>query len=236
MNEGRIAPWRLWTALVPAMVLPFLAALMYFVVLSGDHRARVLYAGTKVFMAFWPVFAVQWILHGRLPVPRLLDVRHLKALPLGLVTGAGAVLLMLGLLHGPLGPMVAAHAAEIRAKAAEFGILDHYWLFAVTLSVLHSLLEEFYWRWFVFGKLRAVVPRPAAHLMAGAAFALHHVVVVAVFFSLGWGLVLGAMVGVGGIVWSLLYDRQGTLTGAWLSHTIVDLGIMVVGYGLIFGK
>lgn len=236
MTGDRTAPWRLWTALVPAMVLPFFAALLYFVVLSENHAARVLYAGTKVFMVFWPVFAVQWILHGRLPVPRLRDARHLKALPLGLVTGAGVVLLMMALLQGPLGPVVAAHAPEVKAKAAAFGILDHYWLFAVSLSVVHSLLEEFYWRWFVFGKLRDVVPRPAAHLLAGAAFALHHVVVVTVFFSLGWGLVLGALVGAGGVVWSLLYDRQGTLTGAWLSHAVVDLGIMVVGYGLIFGK
>jgi hypothetical protein len=44
---------------------------------------------------------------------------------------------------------------------------------------------------------------------------------------------LGGAVGLGGIIWSLLYQRQGTLSGAWLCHAIVDMGIMAIGYKLL---
>ena len=76
---------------------------------------------------------------------------------------------------------------------------------------------------------------PLAHLLAAAAFAAHHVVVISQYFGWGWGLALGAFVGVGGALWSWMYQRQGTLAGVWLSHLIVDLFVMWIGYGLIFG-
>lgn len=33
---------------------------------------------------------------------------------------------------------------------------------------------------------------------------------------------------------SLLYQRQGTLAGAWACHLAADLGIMGIGYRLLF--
>ena len=51
---------------------------------------------------------------------------------------------------------------------------------------------------------------------------------------MAWALVFAALVGVGGVIWSLLYARQRTLLGAWISHLLVDVGIMALGYKLIF--
>ena len=49
-----------------------------------------------------------------------------------------------------------------------------------------------------------------------------------------FGLVLlGASVGFGGVAWSLLYQHQRTLSGAWLCHAIVDMGIMAIGFRLL---
>ena len=38
---------------------------------------------------------------------------------------------------------------------------------------------------------------------------------------------------VGGVFWSWLYDRTGSLLGPWLSHLMIDAGIFWVGYELI---
>ena len=157
----------------------------------------------------------------------------MKALPLGAAAGLVLVALMFAAMATPLGHVVVGGSEAIRAKALQFGLLSHYWVFALALSIVHSLVEEVYWRWFVFGRLRRVVSLPWAHLLAGAAFAAHHVVVTAVFFSLPVGLLLGGAVGLGGVSWSLLYQRQGTLAGAWLCHAIVDMGIMAIGYKLL---
>jgi membrane protease YdiL (CAAX protease family) len=224
---------RRWLGVVPAMILPGLGALAYFVGFRESGLIRALYAATKLFTLLWPVVAATVLLRERLPG---LDglARHLRALPLGAATGAGLVLAMFGLMTTPLGAVVAAGAPAIRAKVESFGVLGHYWLFGGLISTLHALLEEYYWRWFVYGQLRRLLPSAWAHGVAGAAFALHHIVITSVYFGPAWGVPLGAAVGVGGVIWSSIYERQGTLAGAWLSHILVDLGLFTIGYRLIF--
>jgi CAAX protease family protein len=233
MPESRL---RIWVAVLPATVLPCLASLFYFVWFSSHGFARVIYGGTKVFTIVWPVLAVWLICRCKLPKPHLADRRHIRAVPLGLLTGAAIVALMFGLMATPLGDMALNSASRIRAKAEDLGLLEHYWSFAIFLSVIHSLIEEYYWRWFVFGRMAEVMSVPLAHALAGVAFAAHHVVVATQFFPLGWGVLFGSLVGIGGVVWSVHYRKQCTLAGAWVSHLVVDLGLMTIGHRLIFGS
>jgi membrane protease YdiL (CAAX protease family) len=218
------------------MTLPLAAALFYFVIFSEHAFARVIYAGTKLFTVVWPLAAVLLVLRTGLPRLELRDRRHLRALPLGLVTGVLIAGATFALVATPVGAMAEASAADIRRKAEELGILEHYWSFAIFLSVLHSLIEEYYWRWFVFGHLRRATGRWTAHAAAAAAFASHHVVITTQFFPVAWGFLFGALVGAGGLVWSLMLERQRTLSGIWLSHMLTDLGILTVGHKLIFGS
>jgi membrane protease YdiL (CAAX protease family) len=141
---------------------------------------------------------------------------------------------MAGLMLSPVGEVVKSSAPSIRAKVVDFGLVKHYWAFALFLAVVHSLVEEYYWRWFVFGRLRLMTGAWPAHLLAAAAFASHHVVMAVQFFPWGWGLFFGAAVGAGGLIWSLMLSRQKSLAGIWLSHMIVDLGILSIGHKLVF--
>ncbi len=59
-------------------------------------------------------------------------------------------------------------------------------------------------------------------------------VVTGVYIGAGWGMVMCAAVGTGGVVWSLLYERQKTIVGAWVSRALVDLSLMIIGYRLLF--
>ena len=106
---------------------------------------------------------------------------------------------------------------------------------AVFLSVLHSLLEEYYWRWFVFGGLHQMVSPVWAHILAGVAFMAHHVIVLLQYFPVPLTIFLSLMIGVGGVIWSWMYLRQKSLMGAWIAHIIVDFGALWIGYQLIFG-
>ena len=54
-----------------------------------------------------------------------------------------------------------------------------------------------------------------------------------VLFPLSLALFLSLLVGLGGLIWTRMYQRQGTVLGCWLSHLIVDAFLMVVGYRLI---
>jgi uncharacterized protein len=105
------------------------------------------------------------------------------------------------------------------------------------LSAGHSLLEEYYWRWFLFGGLRRFMPVAAAVVLSSLAFAAHHVILLAVFFG-GQALptiLFSVCVAVGGAAWAWIYQRSGSLLGPWLSHLMIDAGIFVVGYDLVWG-
>lgn len=216
------------------MVIPFLSSLFYFVLFSDHYFSRIIYTGTKIFTIAWPLLALWFIIGDPLPRIKFSDKKHLKAVPQGIILGCALSLLIFGLMRTPLGELVSGSSEIIRVKALELGILKRYWLFALFLSLANSLIEEYYWRWFVFGRLRKLTNAFCAHAMAGLSFAAHHMVVATVFFSLLWGVSLGLLVGAGGVVWSVMYDKQKTLTGAWISHLVVDLGIMCVGYTILF--
>lgn len=226
-----------WLVTLPALVLPLLGCLVYFDWFSDHPAAKTVYGATKFFTLVWPAIAVFLILRpapvreGSSTPP---SSRHWRALPLGAAVGLGVTGLMAVLWHTPVGDFVRQHGSNISGKAANLGFAEHFILMATAISLVHSLLEEYYWRWFVFGQLRRLVNRPLAHGLAGAAFAAHHVVIATQFFPGAAGWIFGLLVGIGGIFFSLLYERQQTLTGAWLAHLIVDVGLMVIGHLLIF--
>ncbi len=227
-----------WLAIGPALVVPCIGSLFYFVWFNDSPPGQFAYVITKSFTLLWPLIGVFLIL--RLRRADLLSGRsivdHLKTGPLGVLLGLAIVGLMFLLMRTPLGAEVLAGATSVREKARGLGFDKHYVPFALFISLVHSGIEEYYWRWFVYGHLRKILALPAAHLLAALAFSAHHLVVTSQFFSFGLALFLSAAVGVGGLIWSLLYQRQGSLFAPWICHVIVDLGIMAIGHRLIFGS
>jgi membrane protease YdiL (CAAX protease family) len=134
-------------------------------------------------------------------------------------------------------PIFETATTLIHEKVAGFGI-DSVWKYAVLAafySLFHSLLEEYYWRWFVFRQLRRLVPAWPAIVISALGFMGHHVVVLNEFFKdtpwLVW--LLSSAVAVGGLFWAWLYERTNSLFGPWLSHLLLDAGIFWIGYDLL---
>ena len=72
------------------------------------------------------------------------------------------------------------------------------------LAVGNSAFEEYYWRWFVFGRLKESMSPGAAMVISATAFSLHHLVVLLSFFKpfwLVWLMIAG--VWAGGAAWGL---------------------------------
>jgi membrane protease YdiL (CAAX protease family) len=216
------------------MLVPLLGSLIYFVAYAGEPWAQATYILVKIYTVAWPLIATTMILRERLPLPRLRAPHHRRAILPGLLIGgvlaAGGLLLM----EGPLGETVMANAEQIRHKVFQLGVLDHYLAFALVLSFVHSAMEEFYWRWFVFGTLRRLLSTHPAAILAALAFASHHVVILGQYFPLPIALLFGLAVAFGGYMWCLMYQRQRTLVGAWILHVILDLVIFWVGYRMLF--
>ena len=109
-------------------------------------------------------------------------------------------------------------------------------MLALGISVVHALAEEYYWRWFVFGWMRQLVPVTAAIVVSSVGFMLHHIVILGVYFpGHFWTLAIpfSICVAVGGGFWAWLYARSGSLYAPWLSHCLVDSAIMAIGFVML---
>ena len=125
-------------------------------------------------------------------------------------------------------------AVAIQGKIGDMHLdsLPAYILASVFYCVFHSLLEEYYWRWFVFKRLKPFVGVPSAILVSSLGFMAHHVIVLAMFF--GWTspatYLFSVCVASGGAFWAWIYERSGSIYAPWISHALLDCGIFVLGY------
>jgi membrane protease YdiL (CAAX protease family) len=243
---------REWSALIFAMTFPTLMTWFYFVALarpvpltpfesspqsSANAWAQAAYGAGKLVQFAFPVLYLVLVEPGSLRPGR----PHLKGMGLGigfgLLVGAGMVgLYSVGLQNWLAGT---GAATMIRIKIEEFNAASPARYAALTgfLAVVHSLLEEYYWRWFVFGRLRRVVSMPAAIALSSLAFMAHHVVVIGRFFPNDFWLAaapLSLCVAGGGAFWAWLYHRSGSIYAPWVSHLLVDVAVMGVGYDMVF--
>ena len=235
-TEGRRRTLR-WFGAVFGLAFPAVATWAYFVFAAQFSMAvqQTTYLVVKCIQFAFPLVWVWLVLGERLTLRRP-DSR-------GLVLGAAFSVLVVGagwfVFDLALRDTAAFSSAipKIHAKIVQFGI-DSPWKYAVLgvfYSLIHSLLEEYYWRWFVFRQLRGVLALWPAILVSAIGFMAHHVIVLGEFFQempwLAW--LLASAVAVGGVFWAWLYERSGSLYSTWLSHLLLDAGIFWVGYDLM---
>jgi CAAX protease family protein len=128
-------------------------------------------------------------------------------------------------------------AEAVREKAFAVGLTSPmiYLLGAVYWCTLNSLLEEYVWRWFVFTRCEALMPKWPAVIASGLFFTLHHVIALTAYFD--WSITALASLGVfiGGATWSWIYLTHRNIYAAYVSHVFADIVIFAIGYKLIFG-
>ncbi len=224
---------RIWLALIPALLLPTVSAVGYFVIFDEAAVAKPIYIATKAFTVLWPVLASVLILQLRFRSEPMVG-KHRKSIVPGLLIGLAIVAVMVIWMKSPWGEFILSGGEEVRNKVESLGFLDHFLFFAAFITLVHSFMEEFYWRWFVFGNLRKVLPLWAAHGFAAITFAAHHLVVTCQYYEFPFALFLAFCVAIGGLIWSLLYQRYNSLLGSWICHLCVDAGLMWVGYQMIY--
>jgi membrane protease YdiL (CAAX protease family) len=226
--------------LIVAMSLPTVLAYLYFVVLGGSGRPNALqqaaYASGKTLQFAIPILFFALVVR-RMPTWRRPNGEGLLlGLGFGLLVGAIIIGVYYGGLHSS--KMLAQSPARIRQKLDEFGIGSPLEFVALGLfiAVVHSFLEEYYWRWFVFGRLRTLMPMGPAIVLSSLGFMSHHVIVIAAYLpDRFWtGVVPASLaVAIGGAAWAWLYHKAGSLIAPWVSHALIDGALFVIGWDLM---
>ncbi|MBI3410281.1 MAG: CPBP family intramembrane metalloprotease [Planctomycetes bacterium] len=234
---------REWTALLLAMGFPSFMSWLEFWVLPGestepDPALTAIFVGGKVVQFSFPVLYV-WLSCRD-------SFRALRWNPRGL----GMAIAFSGLVTLGIFGLYFFVLKETGVFADTRTGIDHwltkigaasatgYILVAALISVPHSFLEEYYWRWFLFGQLQRVVPWGLAVAISSLAFMAHHVLVLGYYLPGRFWIAavpFSLCVAGGAAVWAWLYHRTGSIYAPWLSHLIVDAAIMIVGYDMLFG-
>jgi len=224
-------------AVLFALAFPTLVTLTYFV-LMADCSPGLQQTGYGIGKGIQFLLPVVWVLAYQRCRPQWKWPKWGEVLE-GLAFGAVVFAAAMALYYGWLKPSgyFAAPGAEIQKKVLDFGAdtVAKYVLLGTFYALCHSLLEEYYWRWFVFGQLRRLTTFPTALIVAALGFTAHHVLVLATFF--GWWnpatWLFSAAVAIGGLVWGWMLERRGSLWGPWISHLLVDAAIFAIGYDAV---
>jgi len=237
--EGENSVSAEWSALLFALFFPTVLTWVYFIALADSlpWLQKGTYGIGKLIQFAFPLAFVLLIRKERLQFRGIERSGLVVAVGFGAIV-AGAMLALYYFWLKPAGFFAGTVTEEVTNKLNGFGVtsLGAYAVLAIFYSLIHSLLEEYYWRWFVFGRLRKLVPLGVALAVSSVGFAAHHVLVLGKYFGWDtpatWLFSLG--VAIGGAVWAVVYQRSKSLLGPWLSHLLVDGAIFLIGYDLIY--
>lgn len=113
---------------------------------------------------------------------------------------------------------------------------NNFVIIAIYISFMNSLLEEFFFRGFIFLGLKKLEKRSYAHIISALAFAIYHVAIMFNWFK--WMLFVVAILGlfIGGLLFNYLNEENENIYSSWLVHMFANFAINTVGfimYGII---
>jgi len=118
---------------------------------------------------------------------------------------------------------------------ANIGVNEHNFVYvAIYISLINSLLEEFFFRGFAFLILKENAGRLFAYVFSALLFALYHVGMTSGWFH--WSIYLLAMTGLfaGGSIFNYLNEKSKNIYPSWLVHMFANFAINTVGF-ILFG-
>jgi membrane protease YdiL (CAAX protease family) len=239
-----------WT-LAFALIFPCCFTLIYFVLLAGspDWLQKSAYLIGKTVQFMLPIFWIGLVSHSEkketgCQPPKMSRepwFRLFEGTLFGIFVFAAMFAAYWFYLRFPGNGLGEASTARtmILSKMTHLGVTDSrlFLLLGFFYSIIHSGLEEYYWRWFVFGQLRKQTEKFLfAAIVSSFGFTLHHIVILGTYFGFDSPLCYLASFGVsiGGFYWAWLYYQSRSIWGAWISHGIIDAAIFSVGYALCF--
>lgn len=190
----------------------------------------MVWAGAKVGLIIGPVLWWRFIQSQTLRIPRF----HTEGLAAGLITGVAQAVIIIAAFYFIARPNM--QFDDLRSMVENLGIagVSQYLALAAYLTLVNSLMEEYVFRWFFYTQFKQLATPLMAVFLSACLFTLHHTVVLSVY--LPWYFNALASLGVfsGGLLWSYLYYRYGSIWPAYISHIGADIGVFVVGYLILF--
>lgn len=111
---------------------------------------------------------------------------------------------------------------------------DNFVFVALYISFINSLLEEFFFRGFIFLGLLKISGRFNAYVLSAFAFAIYHVAIMVGWFSIALFLVALSGLFIGALIFNYLNEKNINIYNSWLVHMFANFAINTVGF-IMFG-
>ncbi|PKM52658.1 MAG: CPBP family intramembrane metalloprotease [Firmicutes bacterium HGW-Firmicutes-7] len=109
---------------------------------------------------------------------------------------------------------------------------DNILYYGLYLVFVNSLLEEFFFRGFIFLNLKNIGMKRTAYLTSAIAFSIYHISNFQNWFNI-WVFALATTgLFIGGIIFNFLDDRENTFLNSWFVHICADVALVGIGLSL----
>ena len=218
-----------WLALLLLVPVPSLGVASEMLWFPGSLGLSILTA-SKFWILLMPLIWIVKVDRQVLRMPRPTS----SGLGWGWLSGIVGALVVVASYHFVLAERIDPSA--LREMARKNHLLSHstYLAVAVYICGLNSLLEEYVWRWFVFGKFEQLTSQRWAVILAAIAFTLHHTLILASQFGTELAVIGSFAVFVAGVAWSWIFARTRSIWSSWLSHALIDIAVFWAGWQILF--
>ncbi len=125
---------------------------------------------------------------------------------------------------------------SIGRQVAEGNVMTPATIIAVGLYIIlfNSLLEEIFFRGFIFLNLYELKHKKMAYLYSSILFGIYHIGIFKTWFNEQIiALSLFGLIGIG-LVFGRLNTHNHNILNSWIAHALADLAIMLIGLGMFW--
>ena len=116
----------------------------------------------------------------------------------------------------------------------DMGVTGENFLFvSLYISFVNSLLEEFFFRGFIFTNVKKLSGRGLAYWFSAAVFSLYHAAMMVGWFSPLLFLLVMLGLFAGGLIFNYLNEKADTIYCSWLTHMFANFAINTIGFILL---
>lgn len=118
-------------------------------------------------------------------------------------------------------------------ESSQLGLLLKDWKFTgeytvllvLVLTLVNPVLEEMYWRGFILQKLEQIKYKV---IISSLFYSLYHFLVLLPMFKAPYPVIFFLLVFLAGMIWGRMVIKYRTLWGSIISHSLADIGIIMI--------
>jgi uncharacterized protein len=219
------------TALLLSLPVPTIGVLFGMVLFPGLPAGQVVFMSAKIWILLFPLI---WYFHIEKNKIEKFKCSANGILP-GVISGGSIFVIIVAAFIFIGKDMIDPDQLKKTVFSAGVNNPLRYILLSCYWTLINSLLEEYFWRWFLVRVCKNIFGSTAAILISAIGFSIHHIIAMQVYFT--WNFVLLCTLGIitGGIIWSRLFITYKTIIPGYISHAMADAALFTIGYLIIFG-